>query len=531
MDNSVEVWRRGNKKEIWECFCGFLDLGLDDFMRVQQELLMEQIGLLANCQLGREILGETVPKSVDEFRSRVKLTRYDAYEPYLLAKREDVLPVKPYVWVCTSGASGKTKWVPLGEAGFDSLLKGALAVHILSTSDGRGNFSLAPGDTLLNLLAPPPYSSGVTFEAMDERYKLRLMPPFEDIREIKDMGTRAARVFQLGLRNGIDILPGLPSALVKVGESFKERRKKSIATMLHPKAAYRILRAVWRSKREGRDVLPRDFWDFKAIIVGGVDLVAYRDKIRQYWGADPYETYVNTEFGATVACQTWTRKGLTPMLWHSFLEFIPEEESLRSLVDPAYQPSTVLLNELSVGKRYELAFTNFHGGPFTRYRPGDMLKVTALGDEEAGVRLPQFAVEGRADKLIDLAGFTRLDERTIWQALEAASVRFEGWMARKEIEEGQPVLRLYLAIDDQTVGEGLADRIHEALKRYDSSYEDLEILLKMKPLRLTLLPWGTFEKYDRERIAAGADPGHMKDQHINPPDWALERVKALGGIG
>ncbi len=25
MDNSVEVWRRGNKKEIWECFCGFLD--------------------------------------------------------------------------------------------------------------------------------------------------------------------------------------------------------------------------------------------------------------------------------------------------------------------------------------------------------------------------------------------------------------------------------------------------------------------------------------------------------------------------
>lgn len=469
-----------------------------------------------------------MPKSAEEFRSSVKLTRYEDYEHYLSVKREDVLPVKPHVWVCTSGVGGKSKWVPLAEVAFDSLVKGIHTMLILSTSKGRGDFSLAPGDILPNLVAPPPYSSGTVMKALAERYHLRLMPPFEEIMAIKDMGARAALVFQLGLRHGIDVLMGFPSILVKIGDGFGDRREKSLAPMLNPKAAFRILRAVWRAKREGRGMLPKDLWDFKSIAVGGVDVAAYREKIHRYWGADPFEVYMNTEFSAPVGCQTWSRKDLTPLVADSFFEFIPEEEFLRNLADPSYEPSTVLINGLSVGKRYELVFTNFHGGVFVRYRPGDVLKVTALADEKAGVRIPQFVVEGRADKLIDIAGFTRLDERTIWRALEASGVRYEGWMARKEIEGGQAILRLYLATDNLTDADSTAERIHEGLKRYDSSYEDLELILRIKPLRLTLLPWGTYDKYNRERIAAGADPGHMKDQRVNPPDWAVERIKALG---
>lgn len=34
-----------SKKEIWEEYCGFLDLSLDKFMQIQHRLLMEQMHL------------------------------------------------------------------------------------------------------------------------------------------------------------------------------------------------------------------------------------------------------------------------------------------------------------------------------------------------------------------------------------------------------------------------------------------------------------------------------------------------------
>ena len=66
-------------QEIWQEYCGFLDLSLDEYMEIQYRLLSEQIDLLSKCGLGQRIFKGQVPKNVDEFRQMVPLTTYDDY--------------------------------------------------------------------------------------------------------------------------------------------------------------------------------------------------------------------------------------------------------------------------------------------------------------------------------------------------------------------------------------------------------------------------------------------------------------------
>ena len=78
-----------------------------------------------------------------------------------------------------------------------------------------------------------------------------------------------------------------------------------------------------------------------------------------------------------MAMQLWNYKGMCFYPGTNFVEFIPEGESRRSQTDPAYQPRTLLLDEVEAGQRYEVVFTGLRGSPFVRYRIGDMIKITA----------------------------------------------------------------------------------------------------------------------------------------------------------
>jgi hypothetical protein len=524
MTSTNELLRQGRTDEIWQRYCSFLDLSLEEFMEIQRRLLMEQIDLLARCELGQKIMHNMVPQSVEEFREMVPLTTYEAYTPYLLDKREDVLPVKPFMWAHTGGTTGRWKWAPLTQKMHNLFGDYVFVLLLLSSSQGRGHFSVRSNDVFFYAAAPPPYLSGTGAEALAKIADLRFLPPLDKAREL-DFRERFMLGFTMALRMGMDGAGGLAGVMARIGEGFSER-KGSLKSLLHPVAAWRAIRAMIRAKRAGRPMMPKDMWNLKYLISSGMDVDAFRDKVKLYWGADPYESYVNTEFGCLLAMQTWNRKGMTFVPDAGFFEFIPEQDSLKSRDDPSYQPSTVLMDELSSGERYEIVFTNFHGGIFTRYRPGDLIKIVALEDAETGVRLPQMVFEARADRIIDIAGFSRLNERIIWQALESLDIVYEDWMARKEIENGQPVIRLYLA-SDYPHGEQLEARLHEKLEELDADYTDLEEMLNMKPLRLQLLPPGTFARYSQMREAEGADFAQMKPPHMQPSDEIIGAVLHL----
>jgi hypothetical protein len=524
MTSANELLRQGRREEIWEKYCGFLDLSLEEFMEIQRRLLMEQVDLLARCELGRKIMRSTVPYSVDEFRETVPLTTYEDYEPYLQDRREDVLPIQPFIWAHTGGTTGRWKWSPLTKKAYDLYGAYLFALLLLGSSQGRSHFTVRNNDVFFYAVAPPPYFSGIGAEALAKVVDLRYIPPPDKALEL-DFRERFMLGFTMAFRMGMDGTGGLASVMTRIGEGFGER-KGSLKLLLHPAAALRAIKAVTRAKRAGRPMMPKDMWDIKYLLCAGMDVDAFRDKVRLYWGVDPFESYVNTEFGCLLAMQAWNRKGMTFVPDIGFFEFIPEQDSLRSRDDPSYHPPTVLMDELSSGERYEVVFTNFHGRIFTRYRPGDMVKIIALKDDETGVRLPQMVFEARADRVIDIAGFSRLNERVVWHALESMDIVYEDWMARKEIEDGQPVIRLYLATD-YPHREQLETRLHEKLKELNEDYTDLEEMLNMKPLRLQLLPLGTFARYSQMRIAEGEDLAHMRLPHMQPSDEIVDAVLRL----
>jgi hypothetical protein len=517
-----ELLKTGDHKSIWQKYCGFLDLSLPEFMEIQDQLLMEQIELVYDSPLSKNFMPKK-PKDISEFRQLVPLTTYDDYAPYLSEKNEDSLSVKPYFWGHTSGRGGAFKWVPYTERALERIVMLGIALIILACTNRRGEVNIEIGLRMMHNLPPPPYITGTLARFSSPLLDAHDIPPFDEKYDNMDFETRTQVGFQIALRTGVDVLSSLTSVLVKMGERFTESsgQMKLNRYMLNPQVMLRLTKAWLRAKREGRTLLPRDLWPLKGLMCYGTDTSIYREQLINYWGKEPLETYGATEAGV-IATQAWNKKSMTFAPSSCFLEFVSEGEWLKSRENKEYQPSTVLLDEVKPGERYEVVITHFYGMPFLRYRIGDLIKIVALEDEEAGIKLPQMVFESRADGLIDIAGFPRLDEKTTWQAIANAGIRYEEWSARKEYEGDTPVVRLYIELREEIEVTELEKRVHQELAALDHHYADLESMLGIRPLRVTLLPTGSFQRYYERRKASGADLAHLKPPHMNASDIIVQ---------
>jgi hypothetical protein len=75
--------------------------------------------------------------------------------------------------------------------------------------------------------------------------------------------------------------------------------------------------------------------------------------------------------------------------------------------------------------------------------------------------------------------------------------------------------------------EDVQARIHENLKRLNPFYADLESVLGIRPLRVTLLQPGALRAYTLERQAAGADLAHLKPPRMATSDAIIEDLLRL----
>lgn len=530
MTTATELLRQGRRDEVWRKYCGFLDLRLEEFMEIQERLLMEQLRLVGRSKLGHILMGNDPPQDVEEFRRRVRLTTYEDYAPYLDEQREDVLAEKPVAWAHTSGRSGHYKWAPFTARAFTKIGEGALTWAILGTTRRRGEVHLEPNDVFVYNVAARPYVSGYGALSLAELFDFRFVPSVEEMEKMS-FQERIQVGFQMGLRTGIDLIGSISSVLVKVGEQFAEGASGAgfASALLHPAVLFRLGQALLRSRLAKRPLLPKDLWQVKGVLVGGTDTAIYRQKVIEYWGVEPCESYGCTEAPAIMAIQAWSgTEGLYFLPDVCFYEFVPEAEWAPWRADKDYIPQTVLLDEVKVGERYEVVITNFYGGPFLRYRLHDLVKSVSLREEETGIELPSMVFAGRDADLIDLAGFTGLiDEKLVWQAIANTGITYEEWAIRKELLGEHAGLHLYIELKEDPPAEGVAQRVHEELKALNSFYADLESFLEVRPLQVTLLSPGTFLRYMRERQAAGVDLAHLKPPHMNAPDAVIADLLSL----
>lgn len=514
-------------EELWKRYCGFLDLDVRSFMAIQRELLLDQVDRVWSSTLGKAIIGQEKPRTIDEFRRLVPLTTYDDYSSYLQEKREDALAFKPGFWCHSSGRMGEFKWFPHSPEFLEHANKACISIAALASTSERGKINFAPGFRMLLVLPPAPYMSGAMIDSMAEHITFRSIPPRETVSTLP-FQQQVAAGFQIALRDGVDIITAIASVLVKMGEQFEEqaRTTRLSASMLHPAVLSRLIRARLSAKREHRPMLPRDLWPSRAIVTSGMDTSIYRKAITHYWGAEPCEFYGCAE-GLILAMQAWDKEGMYFLPDIAFFEFIPEAEVAKWQADPKYQPNTVLLDQVEEGHLYEVVITQLYGMPLLRYRMKDLVKFTNLRDGKTGIRLPKMEFRRRVGETIDLAALARLDERTLWQALADSGLRYSDWIATKEYDGGQAYLRLHIELKQEATPESVARLLDEHLKLIDVDYRDLESYLDLNPVRATLLPPGTFGRYTERQRAAGADLAHLKPPHVNASEDTLRTLREL----
>lgn len=528
MPRVIELLRQGRNEELWQMCCGFLSLGIREFMKIQNSLLLEQMNLLSDCPLGKKIMRGARPQTVEEFR-QLPLTTYSDYCPELLEKNEEVLCQKPDTWARTSGRSGEyeCRWIPISPTFAHELSAIMYGVGIISGCKHWHDYSNIPEHLrMFYSVAPRPYMSGAMTRMLEQQVPVHNMPNPGDAEGLS-FEDRIRLGLKQALSQGIDYFFGMAVALVSIGEKFSQSSNNVNLRplLLQPKALLRLARGLFRSKIAGRRMLPRDLWSVKGIICTGVDSWAYRDKIKEFWGRYPLDVYAGTE-GGIIATQTWDYDGMTFIPNLNFLEFIPEEERLKWEMDHSYRPKTLLLDEVETGQDYEIVITNFHGGALVRYRVGDLIRIVSLRNEKLGIATPQMVFERRVDGVINFV-VVQLTEKQIWQSIEALDIEYEDWTAYKQ--PGESLLHLFIEPKNGYHGNG-ADiaavirkrliRVNEDRKDTTGVLEDLTDMFDFQ-VEVTLLPAGTYASYTTRRQAEGADLAHLKPPHLNPSEEVL----------
>ena len=534
---------------IWAEYCGFLDLDLESYMNIQNRLMTEQISLWSDSELGKSILKGKKPKTIEEFRKMVPLTTYGDYADILLQKKGEMLPDEPLVWIQTTWEGGKhpIKVAPYTKSMLDTYRSNIIACMLLATSPEKGKFTVRPNDTFLYALAPLPYATGLLPHALSEEIDIEFLPPAKEAEKLS-FSERNKKGFKLGLKKGIDYFFGLGSVAYYVSISLSSMNKgaskasgvksKSVSVLNLPmKTLIRLLMAKYRCRKENRDLMPKDLFRLKGFMCAGTDNECYKDDLEELWGIRPMEMFAGTE-PTILGTETWTRNGMYFFPDACFYEFIPEKDMLINLEDDTYQPNTYLMNEVVPGEKYEIVISVLKGGAFARYRVGDMYQCVGLTNHEDGTRIPRFKYIDRIPSIIDIAGFTRISERSIQEVVDLSGLPVENWIAVKEFnQKNRPMLHLYVEMKRQALSnaaitkEILREHLSIYFKYVDEDYKDLKRILGMDPLEITILKCGTFAEYERSR---GKGLKHMNPSAFEVMELLRLEVtdfKLIGGRG
>jgi porphobilinogen deaminase len=74
-----------------------------------------------------------------------------------------------------------------------------------------------------------------------------------------------------------------------------------------------------------------------------------------------------------------------------------------------------------------------------------------------------------------------------------------------------------------------AERIHAALRDHDPLYKSLQDLLDLKPLEVTVLPSGTFERFQEARLRAGCQMPLAVVPKMNADDTLISELLDAAG--
>jgi hypothetical protein len=133
--------------------------------------------------------------------------------------------------------------------------------------------------------------------------------------------------------------------------------------------------------------------------------------------------------------------------------------------------------------------------------------------------------------VIDLGNLVRLTESDIWKAIEATGVRYQDWVARKEFNNGEINLHIYLELkpSESITVDDFKTKFALELSKLTDEFSDLDEILGRVPLKISYLEPGSFDAYMQQKQDEGADLAHIKPPHMQPSDQIMKSLQEFKG--
>ena len=398
---------------------------------LSRELLMQIVQDNRDTEYGRRYHFDRI-RSIEDYKRLVPFSTYDDYAPYIERMvnngEKNLITTYPIVqYAETSGSIGVPKKIPVSKQSMEIYTKYTIT-RVTALADawhrehnrhglpvGRGFNQLEIVDRTLPDGTPLGNISGSAAKSYKMLFPYYLTSPipvlypkgYIPMMYLKVRYALADRdtsfMFSVFMTNLVDMMnyiknnwewlvedirTGTFNKDVKIDEETKAELIK--VTRPEPERAAELEREF----RKGFDtpIIPR-IWPKMSFIstIGTGGFAAYTRAMRSFSGDVPIDFQIYGASESMMATCTHIEEPEFALLCDScFFEFLPADA-------PADCTETLNIDQLEVGKEYEIIITNLSG--FYRYRIKDVLKVLGYEGES-----PKITFSYRKSQLLDLAG-------------------------------------------------------------------------------------------------------------------------------
>jgi len=512
---------------------------------LSHELLMSLIRKNENTEYGKKYgFGEI--NSYEDYAARVPLSSYDDYEPYiermLCFNQKNLLTTDEVVYYShTSGTTGASKMIPCTREAIDvffsTIYERVFGLYEQYSRDKyKEGMPLCKGITLME--SKPSYTTyGTSHGAISEAMLIpKDIPqysalPKELVYPTADFDRRYLKMlfalreshlsfiqctfapFMYDMLEHIrlhwselcdDIEVGTINKDIVVDPALRKKLEEQLTP--DPERAAKVRKIMTEHGDEA--FVPLLWPEMKMIAtVGTSSFAPYLEKIRQFTGPDivvDYLGYVCSEATiGTVFQENQAQYMLIP--WGGFYEFIPMEEGASD--------KPLLMDQLEVGKEYELVITNLSG--FYRYRLGDVVRVTGYHNE-----CPMIVCSYRKSQLISMYG-EKVTELVLHNAVEKtaeeAGIEILEYSVYANMETEPGHYTVLLESDHEIMPNvwpdyaGILNR--KMCEMHDSYRQKIEKKI-MLPLDVKFVQPQTYALYRDLKVMGGASPNQIKPIHV-----------------
>lgn len=466
----------------------------------QERILTDLLRKAQHTQFGREHAFKEI-KTVKDFQKRVPIRDYEGIKPYIerIAQgQKDVLwPAQPLYFAKTSGTTSGIKYIPISKQSIhhhifsaqNALLAGVARTQSADFVDGQLLFVSGSPELVNKGCIPSGRLSGLVNKHIPA-YLSRSSHPKYATNSIPDWEIKLNKIVEETLKMDLRFVGGIPPWIQMYFDFLR--------------------------KACGGKTVKEIFPNLSVLIYGGVDFRPYDARMRTSIG-DVSEVDFIESYPASEGFIAWQDQGHDDgMLLNTnsnlFFEFVPEAEIHQT------NPIRLTLAEVELDTNYALVLSNNAG--LWAYQLGDVIRFVSLAPY-------RIVICGRTQHFISAFGEhvigSEVEQSLFATCLnEGASVK-EFTVAPKMQENGQlPHHEWLIEFDEMPKDLGhFALELDQQMRQKNIYYDDLVRGKILSPLKIRVMPCGTFDAYLK---SVGKLGGQNKIPHLANDRGVVEGI-------